>query len=140
MPPTCNAGRPTLNSRRTASRIVQAAATTLVTTSESEPPASCAPRGDIDIEYFTQGLGESIVLLPFGGLTVGYMKELSNDLADAGYRVARINFRGPARLFRTPLHCLKKNGTFTVLLCSMIEITQDSFLGPSPRAALATMI
>jgi pimeloyl-ACP methyl ester carboxylesterase len=49
---------------------------------------------DSNIEYFSQGHGESIVLLPFGGLTVGYMQELSQDLADAGYRVVRINFRG----------------------------------------------
>jgi alpha/beta hydrolase fold len=49
---------------------------------------------DSNIEYFSQGQGESIVILPFGGLTVGYMQELSQDLADAGYRVVRINFRG----------------------------------------------
>jgi pimeloyl-ACP methyl ester carboxylesterase len=52
---------------------------------------------DSNIEYFSQGQGESIVLLPFGGLTVGYMQELSNDLADAGYRVVRINFRGSGK-------------------------------------------
>ena len=28
---------------------------------------------DSEIEYFSQGKGEPIVLLPFGGLTVGYM-------------------------------------------------------------------
>jgi pimeloyl-ACP methyl ester carboxylesterase len=49
---------------------------------------------DSNIEYFSQGHGEAIVLLPFGGLTVGYMQELSQDLADAGFRVVRINFRG----------------------------------------------
>ena len=49
---------------------------------------------DSNIEYFSQGQGEAIVLLPFGGLTVGYMQELSQDLADAGYRVVRVNFRG----------------------------------------------
>jgi pimeloyl-ACP methyl ester carboxylesterase len=36
-------------------------------------------------------------LLPFGGLTVGYMEELAQDLADAGYRVIRINFRGSGK-------------------------------------------
>lgn len=46
------------------------------------------------IEYFSQGQGEPIVLLPFGGLTVGYMNDLAQDLANAGYRVVRINFRG----------------------------------------------
>jgi pimeloyl-ACP methyl ester carboxylesterase len=52
---------------------------------------------DSNIEYFSQGQGEPIVLLPFGGLTVGYMEELSQDLADAGYRVVRINFRGSGK-------------------------------------------
>ena len=50
-----------------------------------------------NIEYFSQGQGEPIVLLPFGGLTVGYMEALSQDLADAGYRVVRINFRGSGK-------------------------------------------
>lgn len=49
------------------------------------------------IEYFSQGEGEPIVLLPFGGLTVGYMEALSRNLADAGYRVVRINFRGSGK-------------------------------------------
>lgn len=53
--------------------------------------------GDSNIEYFSQGQGEPIVLLPFGGLTVGYMEALSQDLADAGYRVVRINFRGSGK-------------------------------------------
>ena len=52
---------------------------------------------DSDIQYFSQGHGEPIVLLPFGGLTVGYMEDLSRDLADAGYRVVRINFRGSGK-------------------------------------------
>jgi len=52
---------------------------------------------DSNIEYFSQGQGEPIVLLPFGGLTVGYMEALSQDLADAGYRVVRINFRGSGK-------------------------------------------
>ena len=52
---------------------------------------------DSNIEYFSQGGGESIVLLHFGCLTVGYMQELSNDLANAGYRVVRINFRGSGK-------------------------------------------
>lgn len=52
---------------------------------------------DSNIEYFDQGQGEPIVLLPFGGLTVGYMNALSQDLADNGYRVVRINFRGSGK-------------------------------------------
>jgi pimeloyl-ACP methyl ester carboxylesterase len=52
---------------------------------------------DSDIQYFSQGQGEAIVLLPFGGLTVGYMEGLAQDLAEAGYRVVRINFRGSGK-------------------------------------------
>jgi pimeloyl-ACP methyl ester carboxylesterase len=68
----------------------------------SPPPTLPAEEGLVDltdstIEYFTQGQGQPIVLLPFGGLTVGYMDVLSQDLADAGYRVVRINFRGSGK-------------------------------------------
>jgi pimeloyl-ACP methyl ester carboxylesterase len=52
---------------------------------------------DSSIQYFSQGQGRPIVLLPFGGLTVGYMAGLSQDLADAGYRVIRISFRGSGK-------------------------------------------
>ena len=37
---------------------------------------------DSNIQYFSQGEGKPIVLLPFGGLTVGYMAGLSQNLAD----------------------------------------------------------
>lgn len=50
-----------------------------------------------NIEYFMQGKGEPIVLLPFGSLTVGYMEGLSQELADAGFQVVRINFRGSGK-------------------------------------------
>jgi pimeloyl-ACP methyl ester carboxylesterase len=50
-----------------------------------------------NIEYFTQGKGEPIVLLPFGSLTVGYLEGLSQELADAGFQVVRINFRGSGK-------------------------------------------
>src|SRR6185436_13380290 len=49
---------------------------------------------DSNIEYFTQGQGEAVVLLPGGSLTVGYMEGLAQALAEAGYRAVRINFRG----------------------------------------------
>lgn len=52
---------------------------------------------DSNIEYFSQGKGAPIVLLPFGSLTVGYLEGLSQELADAGYRVVRINFRGSGK-------------------------------------------
>ena len=50
-----------------------------------------------NIQYFSQGQGPPIVLLPFGGLSVGYMEGFSQDLADAGFRVVRINSRGSGK-------------------------------------------
>ena len=47
---------------------------------------------------FQPRTGETIVLLPFGGLTVGYLEGLSQNLADAGYRVVRINFRARGKV------------------------------------------
>jgi pimeloyl-ACP methyl ester carboxylesterase len=52
---------------------------------------------DADIEYFSQGAGEAVVLLPGGSLDVGYMKGLAEALAKAGYRVVRINPRGAGK-------------------------------------------
>jgi pimeloyl-ACP methyl ester carboxylesterase len=49
------------------------------------------------IEYFSQGQGQAIVLLPGGSLTVGYLDGLSQALAKAGYRVVRINLRGAGK-------------------------------------------
>jgi pimeloyl-ACP methyl ester carboxylesterase len=49
---------------------------------------------DANIQYFTRGKGETVVLLPGGTLAVGYLDDLANDLAAAGYRVVGINFRG----------------------------------------------
>jgi pimeloyl-ACP methyl ester carboxylesterase len=49
---------------------------------------------DSSIQYFSRGKGESIVLLPGGTLTVGYLDGVAEALARAGYRVVGINFRG----------------------------------------------
>lgn len=53
--------------------------------------------GDATIEYFSQGQGDAVVLLPGGSLTVNYLQGLANALADAGYRAVRINFRGAGK-------------------------------------------
>jgi pimeloyl-ACP methyl ester carboxylesterase len=53
--------------------------------------------GDADIQYFSQGEGEAVVLLPGGSLDVGYMEGLADALAKAGYRAVRINFRGAGK-------------------------------------------
>jgi pimeloyl-ACP methyl ester carboxylesterase len=52
---------------------------------------------DSNIEYFSQGKGETIVLLPGGTLTVGYLQSLADALTEAGFRVVRINFRGTGK-------------------------------------------
>ncbi|HEV3300450.1 MAG TPA: alpha/beta hydrolase [Planctomycetaceae bacterium] len=52
---------------------------------------------DSNIEYFSRGDGEAIVLLPGGTLTVGYLNGLAEALAKAGYRVVGINFRGSGK-------------------------------------------
>ena len=45
------------------------------------------------IEYFSQGQGDVVVLLPGGSLNVHYMEGLAKALAHAGYRAVRINPR-----------------------------------------------
>jgi len=52
---------------------------------------------DSNIQYFSRGDGETIVLLPGGTLTVGYLDDLAKALAKAGYRVVGINFRGSGK-------------------------------------------
>jgi pimeloyl-ACP methyl ester carboxylesterase len=52
---------------------------------------------DSNIEYFSRGNGEAIVLLPGGTLTVGYLDGVADALAKAGYRVVGINFRGSGK-------------------------------------------
>jgi pimeloyl-ACP methyl ester carboxylesterase len=52
---------------------------------------------DSNIQYFSRGKGEAIVLLPGGTLTVGYLDALAEALAKAGYRVVGINFPGTGK-------------------------------------------
>jgi pimeloyl-ACP methyl ester carboxylesterase len=52
---------------------------------------------DSEIEFFSRGEGEVIVLLPGGTLTVGYLDGLAEALAKAGYRVVGINFPGSGK-------------------------------------------
>lgn len=81
--------------------------------------------GDTNIEYFSQGNGAPIVLLPFGSLTVGYLEGLSLDLADAGYRVVRINFRGSGRSTGSG-----EGATLHTLAADVAGVIQALKLGP----------
>lgn len=53
--------------------------------------------GDANIEYFSRGKGDAIVLLPGGSLTVGYLDGVADALAKSGYRVVGINPRGSGK-------------------------------------------
>jgi pimeloyl-ACP methyl ester carboxylesterase len=53
--------------------------------------------GDADIQYFSQGEGAAVVLLPGGSLDVGYMEAIASALAKGGFRAVRINFRGAGK-------------------------------------------
>jgi pimeloyl-ACP methyl ester carboxylesterase len=64
------------------------------TASESGVKEGIVTLVDSKIQYFSRGKGETIVMLPGGTLTVGYLDGLAEALANAGYRVVGVNFRG----------------------------------------------
>src|SRR5215831_8591163 len=49
------------------------------------------------VEYFSQGQGEAVVLLPGAGFGVDYLEPLADALARGGYRAVRINSRAAGR-------------------------------------------
>lgn len=53
--------------------------------------------GTSEVEYFSRGEGEAIVILPGGTLTVDYLDGLADELAKAGHRVVGINFPGSGK-------------------------------------------
>jgi hypothetical protein len=61
------------------------------------PEEGVAKLTDSNIEYFSQGQGEPVVLLPGGTLTVGYFDDLAAALSKSGFRVVRINFTGSGK-------------------------------------------
>jgi pimeloyl-ACP methyl ester carboxylesterase len=77
-----------------ANLVLQALATTTYAQSVETGIVKLA---DSSIQYFSRGKGETIVLLPGGTLTVGYLDGLADALAKAGYRVVGINFRGSGK-------------------------------------------
>jgi pimeloyl-ACP methyl ester carboxylesterase len=72
-------------------------ATAQNTTASARVDSGMVKLADSNIEYFSQGQGEAVVLLPGGSLTVSYMEGLAQALAEAGYRAVRINPRGAGR-------------------------------------------
>ncbi|NPD06546.1 alpha/beta hydrolase [Nocardioides sp. zg-1308] len=53
--------------------------------------------GEADIECFVHGTGRSIILLPGGSLSVGYLSDLASALAASGLCAVRLNPRGAGR-------------------------------------------
>jgi pimeloyl-ACP methyl ester carboxylesterase len=46
------------------------------------------------IEFFVDGAGDPVVLLPGGGLDVGYVADFARRLAGGGFRAVAVNPRG----------------------------------------------
>jgi len=80
---------------------------------------------DSNIQYFSRGQGESIVLLPGGTLTVGYLDEVADGLAKAGYRVVGINFRGSGKSTGS-----SKGVTLQTMADDVAGVVQSLKLGP----------
>ncbi|MFO1514286.1 MAG: alpha/beta fold hydrolase, partial [Verrucomicrobiota bacterium] len=91
--------KPTRNLHLLATALLSALviATTHAQTAPSPGTQGMVKLADSNIEYFSRGAGETIVLLPGGTLTVGYLDGLAEALAKAGYRVVAINFRGSGK-------------------------------------------
>ena len=80
---------------------------------------------DSNIQYFSRGKGESIVLLPGGTLTVGYLDGLADALAKAGYRVVSINFRGSGKSTGS-----SKGVTLQTMADDVVGVVKNLNLGP----------
>ena len=80
---------------------------------------------DSNIQYFSRGKGEAIVLLPGGTLTVGYLDGLADALAKAGYRVVGINFRGSGKSTGS-----SKGVTLQTMADDVVGVVKNLNLGP----------
>ena len=87
---------------------------------------------DSNIEYFSQGQGDAVVLLPGGSLTVGYMEGLAQAVAGAGFRVIRINFRGSGKSTGSG-----KGVTLHTLAADVAGVIEALKLGPANVAGHA---
>jgi pimeloyl-ACP methyl ester carboxylesterase len=80
---------------------------------------------DSNIQYFSRGKGETIVLLPGGTLTVDYLDGLADALAKAGYRVVGINFRGSGKSTGS-----SKGVTLQTMADDVVGVVKNLNLGP----------
>jgi pimeloyl-ACP methyl ester carboxylesterase len=80
---------------------------------------------DSSIQYFSRGEGETIVMLPGGTLTVGYLDGLAEALVKEGYRVVGINFRGSGKSTGP-----SEGVTLQTNADDVVGVIQDLKLGP----------
>jgi pimeloyl-ACP methyl ester carboxylesterase len=66
-------------------------------TASSPIPSATQSCGTAVIEYFNQGQGQPVILLPGSGFGVAYLQPLAETLAHGGYRAVRINPRGAGK-------------------------------------------
>jgi len=92
--------------------------------SEGQVTEGIVKLADSEIEYFSQGQGEAVVLLPGGSLAVDYLKGLAQDLADAGYRTVRVNPRWAGKSTGS-----EANITLHTLAADVAGVIQDLKLG-----------
>jgi pimeloyl-ACP methyl ester carboxylesterase len=75
--------------------------------------------GTATIEFHTAGSGDPVVLLPAGGLDVGYLDDFAERLGRGGFRAVAVNPRG-AGGSRGPLDGLTLH-TFAADVAGVIE-------------------
>lgn len=80
---------------------------------------------DSELQYFSDGEGEPVILLAGAGLTVDYLKPFTQLLAEAGIRVVRINLRGAGESTGP-----KDTVTLHSLAADIAGVVEDLKLGP----------
>ncbi len=63
----------------------------------NDPQSQTCQSGDVTVEYFVHGAGDTILLLPGASLDCSYLTNLADALADADYRAIRVNPRGAGK-------------------------------------------
>jgi pimeloyl-ACP methyl ester carboxylesterase len=100
-------------------------ALTTVRAADITPETGTVKLADSNVQYFSRGKGEAIVLLPGGTLTVGYLDGLADALAKAGYRVVGINFRGSGGSTGS-----NKGVTLQTMADDVVGVVKNLDLGP----------
>jgi pimeloyl-ACP methyl ester carboxylesterase len=115
----------TLRQNLLAAALTTVLALTTVRAADVTPETGTVKLSDSNVQYFSRGKGEAIVLLPGGTLTVGYLDGLADALAKAGYRVVSINFRGSGRSTGS-----SKGVTLQTMADDVVGVVKSLKLGP----------